>query len=242
MSKTGTDSMPQLEVSKVTAGYGQAQVLTDVDLQVDEGEYISIIGPNGAGKSTLIKTIYNLTTLYNGTIRFEKEEISDVPPNELVTKGLSYVPQTRNVFPPLTVKENLRMGAFSIGGDPSDRYERIYDYFPDLRDRLEIKAGMLSGGQQKMLAIGRALMIEPELLLLDEPSAGLAPDLVDRIFDHLDEINESGITIIVVEQNAKESLLRTDRGYVLSNGENRYKGPSEEILNDEVIRREFLGL
>lgn len=234
--------MPQLDVSNVTAGYGQASVLDDVDLAVDTGEYVSIIGPNGAGKSTLIKTIYNLTTLFSGSIQFEGEEISDVPSNELVTKGLNYVPQTRNVFPPLTVEENLKMGAYSIDGGSPERYEKIYEYFPDLRNLKGTKAGMLSGGQQKMLAIGRALMVEPDLLLLDEPSAGLAPDLVDRIFDHLDEINENGITIIVVEQNAKESLLRAERGYVLSNGQNRYEGLSDEILNDETIRREFLGL
>jgi branched-chain amino acid transport system ATP-binding protein len=234
--------MPQLLVSDVTAGYGQIEVLSNVDLHADTGEYVCIIGPNGAGKSTLIKTIYNLTTLFSGSIQFNNVEISDVPAHELVRKGISYVPQTNNVFPPLTVKENLKMGAYSLDGDRADRYDQIYEYFPALAEIEDTKAGMLSGGQQKMLALGRALMVEPALLLLDEPSAGLAPDLVEQIFDHLDEINDAGITIIVVEQNAEEALNRAERGYVLTDGENQYEGPSDEIIDDEEIRREFLGL
>jgi branched-chain amino acid transport system ATP-binding protein len=232
--------MTQLSVTNIDSGYGDLQVLSDVDLHVDEGEYVCIIGPNGAGKSTMLKTIFGLNTLMGGTITYQGEDISDKEPNEIVRVGMNFVPQTGNIFPPLTVRENLQMGGYILDDVPEELIAEIFEYFPPLAEREDSKAGMLSGGQRQMLAIGRALMLDPDLLLLDEPSAGLSPDLVDKVFDHIDEINRSGTSILIVEQNAKEALRRSDRGYVLVSGENQFEGPSEELLNDEEVRQEFL--
>jgi branched-chain amino acid transport system ATP-binding protein len=230
-----------LEVRGLDAGYGDLQILTDVDLDVADEEYVTIVGPNGAGKSTVMKSVFGLTTYMGGTVRFDEEDISGAKPESIIHKGLGYVPQTENVFAELDVEENLEMGAYILDSVPQDALRMVYDRFPILEQRRDQKAGTMSGGQRQMLAMGRALMLDPDLLLLDEPSAGLAPDLVDEMFDKIDEINEGGTAILMVEQNAKEALRRCDRGYVLANGQNRYEDDGTALLNDEEVRREFLG-
>ena len=233
--------MSLLEVEGLSAGYGDLQVLTDVDMHVEAGEYVTIVGPNGAGKSTVMKSVFGLTDRMGGTITFDGTDITAMDPEEIIHEGVGYVPQTDNVFPPLSVRENLEMGAYILDEVPEDTLEEVYDRFPVLRERAGQKAGTLSGGQRQMLAMGRALMLDPELLLLDEPSAGLAPDLVDEMFERVDRIVESGTAVLMVEQNAKAALGHCDRGYVLVNGENRYVDTGEALLADEQVRRDFLG-
>lgn len=233
--------MALLDVDGLDAGYGDLQILEDVDLEVDEGEYVAIVGPNGAGKSTVMKSVFGLTTYMDGSIRFADEEISRLRPEEIITRGVGYVPQNENVFPSLTVRENLEMGAYILDDVPKERLRTVYDRFPILEKRSKQKAGTMSGGQQQMLAMGRALMLDPDLLLLDEPSAGLAPDLVADTFDRVDEINDDGTAVLIVEQNAKEALKRCDRGYVLVQGRNRYEDSGEALLANERVRRDFLG-
>ncbi|MFC3959810.1 ABC transporter ATP-binding protein [Halovivax cerinus] len=233
--------MSLLTVEELDAGYGDLQILDDVDLTVDAGEYVTIVGPNGAGKSTAMKSVFGLTDHMGGSVRFDGVDITDDNPEDIIRKGLSYVPQNENVFPSLSVEENLRMGAYILDSVPSSALDAVYDRFPILRERRDQRAGTMSGGQQQMLAMGRALMLEPELLLLDEPSAGLAPDLVDEMFDKIDEINATGTSILMVEQNAKTALRRCDRGYVLAQGQNRYVDEGDALLDDEDVRREFLG-
>jgi branched-chain amino acid transport system ATP-binding protein len=233
--------MTLIEANDLDAGYEDLQVLFGVDVHVDEGEYVTLVGPNGAGKSTLMKSIFGLTTHMGGTVVFDGRDITHEPPERIISLGLTYVFQNETMFPSLTVRENLAMGGYILDETPEDRIDRIFDRFPDLRDRGDLKARALSGGQQKMLALGRALMLEPDLLLLDEPSAGLAPSYVEDMFDRIDDINDDGTAILMVEQNAREALGRCDRGYVLVQGENRYEDTGESLLNDEQVRREFLG-
>ena len=230
-----------LEVRGLDAGYGDLQVLDGVALRVDEGEYVAIVGPNGAGKSTAMKAVVGLATHMGGEIHFDGEDVAGRPPQAIIERGVGYVPQSENVFPTLTVEENLTIGAYQLGGLPEDRREAVLDQFPILGERLDQRAGNLSGGQQQMLAIARALIPEPPLLLLDEPSAGLAPDLVTEMFDHIDAINEGGVTMLIVEQNAKTALRRCDRGYLLAQGENRYTNDGDALLADPEVRRQFLG-
>ena len=233
--------MSLLEVEGLSAGYGDLQVLTDVDMHVEAGEYVTIVGPNGAGKSTVMKSVFGLTDRMGGTVTFDTTDITAMDPEEIIHKGVGYVPQTDNVFPPLSVRENLEMGAYILDTVPEDTLQDVYDRFPVLRERASQKAGTLSGGQRQMLAMGRALMLDPALLLLDEPSAGLAPDLVDEMFERVDRIVESGTAVLMVEQNAKAALRHCDRGYVLVNGENRYVDTGEALLADEQVRQDFLG-
>jgi branched-chain amino acid transport system ATP-binding protein len=233
--------MSLLNVSNLDAGYGDLQVLSGIDLHVDEGEYVTIVGPNGAGKSTVMKTIIGLATHQGGEITLRGTDIAGAEPEEAVRNGIGYVPQSDNVFPTLTIEENLRLGAYVLDGFPEERKRDVYDRFPALADRTDEDAGSLSGGQQQMLAMGCALMLDPDVVLLDEPSAGLAPDLVDGMFDRVDEINEAGTTVLMVEQNAKEALRRCDRGYVLAGGENRYEDDGDALLDDEEVRKQFLG-
>ena len=230
-----------LRLRDVDAGYGDLQILSDVTLDVAEGEYVTVVGPNGAGKSTVMKTVFGLTTHMDGTVEFEDNQIQGLPPEQIIREGVGFVPQTDNVFPGLSVRENLEMGAYILDSVPEDQIEAIYDRFPILRERSDQKAGTLSGGQRQMVAMGRALMLDPDLLLLDEPSAGLAPDLVSDMFDRIDRINDSGTAILMVEQNAKEALRRCDRGYVLVNGENRYTDSGDVLLADDDVRQDFLG-
>lgn len=232
---------PTLEVQGLAAGYGDLQILSDIDLHVDPGEYVTIVGPNGAGKSTVMKSIVGLTTVMGGSIRLGETDLAPLPTEQTVHYGVGYVPQSANIFTGLSVEENLEMGAYILDSVPEDRIEEVYDRFPILREREDQKAGNLSGGQRQMVAMGRALMLDPNLLLLDEPSAGLAPDLVADMFDRIDRINETGTAILMVEQNAKEALRRCDRGYVLANGQNRYMDEGDALLNDEQVRQDFLG-
>lgn len=233
--------MSLLKIDSLSAGYGDLQVLTDIDMRVGRGEYVTIVGPNGAGKSTVMKSVFGLTNRMDGAVTFGETEITAMDPEEIIHEGVGYVPQTNNVFAPLSVRENLEMGAYILDAVPDRTIESVYDRFPILRERASQKAGTLSGGQQQMLAMGRALMLDPELLLLDEPSAGLAPDLVDDMFERIDRIVESGTAVLMVEQNAKAALRHCDRGYVLVNGENRYADSGEALLSEEQVRQDFLG-
>lgn len=233
--------MSLLEVSNLDAGYGSLQVLHGVELRVDTSEYVALVGPNGAGKSTAIKAIVGLADRTGGRVVFDGGDITDLGPQAVIDRGIGYVPQTGNVFPSLTVAENLRIGGYRLGGLPEERRSAVLSQFPALEDRLDERAGNLSGGQQQMLAVARALIPDPPLLLLDEPSAGLAPDLVDDMFDHIDRINGRGVSILIVEQNAKTALQRCDRGYVMAQGENRYEDSGEALLADPDVRRQFLG-
>jgi ABC-type branched-subunit amino acid transport system ATPase component len=233
--------MSLLDVTDLDAGYGELQVLQGVDVHVAEGEYVALVGPNGAGKSTAMKTIVGIATYMGGQISFDGEDIAGQKPTGIVERGIGYVPQTANVFPSLTVEENLQIGGYQLGELPTERKSAVIEQFPILGERLDQRAGNLSGGQQQMLAMARALIPEPRLLLLDEPSAGLAPDLVEEMFDHIDRINDRGVTVLIVEQNAKTALRRCDRGYVLAQGENRYTDEGEALLNDPEVRRQFLG-
>ncbi len=235
--------MSLLKVESVNSGYGEMEILHGVSIEVNEGEIVSIIGPNGAGKSTLMKTIFGLLKPTQGRITFKEEEITGLPPNKIVRKGLCYVPQVDNVFPSLTVEENLEMGAF-IEDDPQvveERKAQVYELFPLLRERRRQRVGKMSGGERQMVAMGRALMLDPELLMLDEPSAALAPKLAEMIFEKIKEINSAGVSLLIVEQNAKESLKLADRGYVLADGQNKLEGPGEALLTDPEVGRLYLG-
>jgi len=233
--------MTLLDVRDLDAGYGDLQVLRGVDIEVRDGEYVAIVGPNGAGKSTAMKAMVGLATRMGGVIEFDGADISALPPQEIIARGVGYVPQSENVFPALTVEENLAVGGYLLGGPPEERLDAVIEQFPVLGDRLDTRAGNLSGGQQQMLAMARALIPDPPLLLLDEPSAGLAPDLVESMFDHIDAVNDRGVTVVIVEQNAKTALRRCDRGYVLAQGENRYVDDGDVLLEDPEVRRQFLG-
>ncbi|MFB6132307.1 MAG: ABC transporter ATP-binding protein [Halanaeroarchaeum sp.] len=235
------DEQPLLDIRSLDAGYDDLQILEDVDMSVEDGEYVTVVGPNGAGKSTVMKSVFDLATHMGGTISFDGTPIQDRPTQEIILEGISYVPQTDSLFPSLTVRENLEMGAYIMDEIPEGRLEDVFSRFPILRERQRQSAGSMSGGQQQMLAMGSALVLDPDLLMLDEPSAGLAPDLVDEMFDRIDEINDDGTAVMMVEQNAKEALRRSDRGYVLVNGENAFEGPGNELLEDQEVRERFLG-
>lgn len=232
--------MSLLDVSDLRAGYGDLQILDGVDLGVDEGEYVTIIGPNGAGKSTLMDSIFGLTSHMGGTITYDGEDITGLETEERIRLGMNYTPQDDSIFPNLSVMENLKMGAYTQGPLSDEQLDDIYARFPVLEERTEQIAETMSGGQRQMLALARALISEPELLLLDEPSSGLAPHLVDAVFDKIDEINADGTTVLIVEQNAEEILNRADRGYLMTEGEIRREDDAEAMLADEEIRREFL--
>jgi ABC-type branched-subunit amino acid transport system ATPase component len=234
--------MTILEVKDVTAGYTAAiDILHEVSIQVNSGDIVSIIGPNGAGKSTLLKAVFGILKPKNGTITLKEDDITGLKPDKVARKGNSYVPQVNNVFPSMTIQENLDMGAFIRSDDFSQRIEEIYELFPVLGERRKQKAGQLSGGQRQMVAMGRALMVDPELLLLDEPSAGLAPNLVDMIFEKIQEINATGVAIAIVEQNAREALKMADHGYVLAMGKNVLDDTGEALLASEEVGRLYLG-
>lgn len=230
-----------LDVVKITAGYGEKNILHGVSLSVKEGEIVAIIGPNGAGKSTLLKAVFGQLFPHDGEILFRGEAITRMLPDRIVKKGISYVPQVDNVFPGLTVKENLEMGGFLLHGDLNERCEKIYELFPVLKIKRNQKAGQLSGGQRQMVAMGRALMLDPQLLLLDEPSAGLAPRFVSLIFDMIRRINSEGISVLLVEQNAREALKMSHQGYVLAMGRNVMTDTSLVLLNNPEIGKLYLG-
>jgi ABC-type branched-subunit amino acid transport system ATPase component len=233
--------MSLLAVEGVFSGYGGLDILRGVSIRVEEGEIVTIIGPNGAGKSTLMKTVFGILRPSQGSIRFKGEEIGGRKPHEIVRKGISYVPQSENVFPSLTVEENLAMGAFIRRDGVRGRIEEMFGLFPDLAGRSTEVVGRLSGGQRQMVAFARALMLDPELILLDEPSAGLAPVLASNVFKKIIDINGTGVAVVMVEQNAREALRVSHRGYVLATGENRLEGPGPELLADEQVGRLYLG-
>lgn len=233
--------MSLLEVSGVVAGYGETEILHGVSITIEKGQIVTIIGPNGSGKSTLLKTIFGLLQPKKGRVRFCKEDITGIAPEVVVRKGLSYVPQSSNVFPSLSINENLEMGAFVRTDDFRQRLEEVYDLLPDLAERRKDRAGTLSGGQRQMLALARALMLDPILLLLDEPSAGLAPNLVNTVFEKILGINSAGVAILLVEQNARKALGLSSWGYVLASGQNQLEDRGENLLKNPEVVRLYLG-
>jgi len=227
---------------KMTGGYGDGpDIINACTINVNKGEIVAILGPNGAGKSTAMKAMLGLLNLKSGNVLIEGEDISKLSPQERVKKGISFVPQTRNVFAELTVRENLEVGAFLREDDILKVIEEIYDLFPILREKKDQIVGQLSGGQRQQVALGRALMIRPSVLMLDEPTAGVSPIVMDELFEHIVEVKKTGVAIIMVEQNAKQALSISDRGYVLVTGENKFEGSGKELLNDPEVRRSFLG-
>ena len=233
--------MALLEASDLVAGYGETEILHGVSITVSEGEVITIIGPNGCGKSTLMKAIVGLLRIRTGSVTFRGADISALPPEQIVRTGLCYVPQTNNVFPSLTIRENLEMGAFVRKDDYRGRVDEMFRLFPDLALRPAQKAGSLSGGQRQMLAIARALMLDPALVLLDEPSAGLSPAMTGLVFERIREINGTGVAVVLVEQNAREALGMSDRGYILVSGENRLEDTGRDLLDNPDVASLYLG-
>lgn len=236
--------MTLLKVKDIVAGYTrELNILQGVSLKVEKGQMVSIIGPNGAGKSTLLRVVFGLLPAREGHVLFEGKEITNLPPADLLKRGIAFVPQGRHVFPLMTVKENLELGAY-IRRDRKTimlSLEKVYALFPILKERSKQKGGTLSGGEMQMLEMGRAMLLNPKLILLDEPSLGLAPNVANEVFNKIEEIKENGTTILIVEQNADRSLRMSDYAYVLETGQNKYEGPAEEIRNNEEIKRLYLG-
>jgi len=230
-----------LEATDITAGYSKLDILKRVGIRVRKGEIVSIIGPNGAGKSTLLKTIFGILKPRHGHVTLQDHDITGLSPDKIVKEGISYVPQVDNIFPSLTIEKNLEMGAFIRKDDFSSRLAEIYDLFPMLADRKKHKAGQLSGGQRQMVAMGRALMLDPQVLLLDEPSAGLAPNLAAMIFEKIRAINKTGVSLIIVEQNAREALKMAHHGYVLAMGKNVLDDSGKALLANEEVGKLYLG-
>jgi branched-chain amino acid transport system ATP-binding protein len=237
-----SDQTPLIEIAGVVAGYVPGvNILNGVDMVLAPGELVGIIGPNGAGKSTMLKALFGLIPVTEGLVTYKGEDISDRPAHELVERGIGYVPQTNNVFPSLTVEENLEMGLYLRPKKTNERMSYVLDMFPRLAERIRQRAGSLSGGERQMLAMGRALMMEPEVLLLDEPSAGLSPALQDEAFIRTKQINRTGVGVIMVEQNARRCLQICDRGYVLDQGRNAYTDTGANLLRDPKVIELYLG-
>ena len=234
--------MAFFEGSKMTAGYGDGpDIITSCSINVSRGEIVAILGPNGAGKSTAMKAMLGLLKLKSGSVSIDGDDISSLSPQDRVKKGISFVPQTRNVFAELTVRENLEIGAFLRKDDINKVIEEIYELFPILKEKKSQIVGELSGGQRQQVALGRALMIKPSVLMLDEPTAGVSPIVMDELFDHIIKVKKTNVAILMVEQNAKQALNISDRGYVLVTGENRHSGTGKELLEDPRVRSSFLG-
>ncbi len=232
---------PLLEVRNVTGGYSHAQILNGVSFKVESGQIVSIVGPNGAGKSTLMKAIFGLVRVTGGQVILEGKTITNVPPETLVKRGMGYVPQVKNVFPSLSVSENLEMGAYIRKDNYQARREEIFHLFPDLRENERKPAGLLSGGQRNMLAMARALMLNTRVLLLDEPTAGLAPRVMLAVWERIQSIRDSGVAVLIVEQNTRMALERSTYGYVLVTGCNRFEGPGPELLAKKEVAQLYLG-
>lgn len=230
-----------LELQNLYSGYRGVDILKGIHLEVKQGQIVVIIGPNGAGKSTVLKSLFGLATIRAGKVLFQGSDITRLPAEQLVRRGICFVPQTNNVFPSLSVQENLEMGAFTRRDNFAGQLERVYELFPPLKEKRRQAAGSLSGGQRQMVAMGRALMVEPQLLLLDEPTAGLSPLFIAQTFNLLQEINRLGISILMVEQNAKQALSMADWGYVLSTGENRFEDTGPNLLANPEVLELFLG-
>ena len=233
--------MMALMGTAMTGGYGGADILKGCTIAVNTGEIAVIVGPNGAGKSTAMKAMFGMLDLRAGTVLLNGDDISDLPPQQRVRRGMGLVPQTQNVFTSMTVEENLQMGGFIRGDDFSDTIEEIYRLFPVLREKRAQPAGELSGGQRQQVAVGRALMTQPKVLMLDEPTAGVSPIVMGELFDRIIDVAQTGIAILLVEQNAKQALQIADRGYVLVQGENRYTDSGGALLANPDVRRAFLG-
>ena len=226
----------------MTAGYGSGpDIITSCSISVNKGEIVAILGPNGAGKSTAMKAMLGLLNLKAGYIKIGDDDISNFTPQNRVKKGISFVPQTKNVFADLTVKENLEVGAFLRKDNVEKVIDEIFDLFPILYEKRNQVVGQLSGGQRQQVALGRALMIKPSVLMLDEPTAGVSPIVMDELFDHIIKIKNKNVAVIMVEQNAKQALTISDRGYVLVMGKNKFEGSGSDLLNDTEVRRSFLG-
>ena len=225
----------------MTGGYGSADLLHNCTIGVEKGEIAVIVGPNGAGKSTAMKATFGMLNLREGHVKFNGEDITHLKPEERVLKGMGFVPQTHNVFTSMSVEENLEMGAFIRTDDISDSIAQVYDLFPILKEKRKQPAGQLSGGQRQQVAVGRALMTHPQVLLLDEPTAGVSPIVMDELFDRIIEIARMGVAILMVEQNAKQALEMADKGYVLVQGANRFTDTGEALLANPDVRRSFLG-
>lgn len=230
-----------LSVAGIYAGYGEAQVLRDVSFELEEGDILSIIGPNGAGKTTLMRTLMGILSPTDGTIGTTGTDVTDTEPNERVSHGIALVSEERNLFRDMTVTENLKLGTYTDRTDVDAKLERVYDLFPRLDERRDQAAGTLSGGEAQMLAIGRGLMMEPQILLLDEPSLGLAPLLIPELFEKIETINEAGVSMIVVEQRARKALEVADEGCLLENGEITYRADADQMLADRSVVEQYLG-
>jgi branched-chain amino acid transport system ATP-binding protein len=234
--------MAYFEGENMTGGYGNGpDIINSCSVKVDRGEIVSILGPNGAGKSTAMKAMLGLLNLKSGSIKIGGKDITKLSPQDRVKEGISFVPQTKNVFAGMTVEENLEMGAFLVIDDYRAIIDEIYSLFPILREKRNQLVGELSGGQRQQVALGRALMIRPSVLMLDEPTAGVSPIVMDELFDHIVKVKRTNVAILMVEQNAKQALNISDRGYVLVTGENRYSGTGQELLNNPEVRKSFLG-
>lgn len=233
--------MAVIELQDIVGGYGDTQILHGVSLYVDAGEIVVIIGPNGAGKSTALKAIFGLLNLSGGKVLLDDTDISNMPPEQVVRHGVCYVPQTSNIFPSLSVQENLEMGAYVREDDYRPRLQEIYELFPPLAEKRKQAAGALSGGQRQMVAMGKAMMLEPKILLLDEPTAGLSPKYRGEIFAIVRSVNATGTPILMVEQNAKQALNIANRGYVLVDGKNKFAGSGQDLLHNEEVAEMFLG-
>ena len=232
---------PFLIGDTMTGGYGPTDILHGCTIAVEKGQIAVIVGPNGAGKSTAMKALFGMLHLRGGAVRLEGEDITALSPQDRVAKGMAFVPQTQNIFTSMTVEENLEMGAFLRRDDVGRTMEQVYHLFPILKDKRRQSAGELSGGQRQQVAVGRALMTEPKVLMLDEPTAGVSPIVMDELFDRIIEVARAGITILMVEQNARQALAIADRGYVLVQGANRYTDSGAALLADPDVRKSFLG-
>ena len=234
--------MAFFEGIKMTAGYNDGpDIISSCSINVDRGEIVAILGPNGAGKSTAMKAMLGLLKLKSGAVNIDGKDISKMSPQDRVKSGISFVPQNKNVFSELTVRENLEVGAFLRKDNINEVIEKIYQLFPILKEKSSQIVGQLSGGQRQQVALGRALMINPSVLMLDDPTAGVSPIVMDELFEHIVKVKKTNVAIIMVEQNAKQALSISDRGYVLVTGENKFEGSGNELLNDPEVRRSFLG-
>ena len=233
--------MSYLIGEKLTGGYGGADIIKDCTLSVDKGEIAVVVGPNGAGKSTAMKALLGMLNLHGGSVKLDGQDITSISPQQRVAQGMAFVPQNKNVFVSMTVEENLEMGAFLRRDDITETMEQIYELFPILKTKRRQVAGELSGGQRQQVAVGRALMTKPTALMLDEPTAGVSPIVMDELFDRIIEIKRSGIAILMVEQNARQALNIADIGFVLVTGENRFTDSGEALLANEEVRKTFLG-